>query len=111
MRLLLETGIRAGEKLHEALWERGAVLHSTSHPDILRVEEAEYPIDVPRVLASLEEAAEAGSRLAVQAALAQWLETFVPAPEPEHASHVTEVGMRTCAVLPAKASSRLISML
>ena len=78
------TGIRPGEKLHEALWERDAVLHATSHPDILRVEEAEHPIDVPRVLSSLEEAAEAGSRLAVQAALAQWLETFVPAPEPEN---------------------------
>ena len=79
------TGIRPGEKLHEALWERDAVLHPTSHPDILRVEEAEHPIDVPRVLSSLEEAAEAGSRLAVQAALAQWLESFVPAPEPENA--------------------------
>jgi len=33
------------------------------------------------------------------------------APVPEQASHDTEVGMRTCAVLPAKASSRLISML
>ena len=50
----------------------------------MRVEEAEHPIDVPRVLTSLEEATEAGSRLAVQAALAQWLETFVPAPEPEN---------------------------
>ena len=78
------TGIRPGEKLHEALWERDAVLHATSHPDIMRVEEAEHPIDVPRVLTSLEEATEAGSRLAVQAALAQWLETFVPAPEPEN---------------------------
>ena len=33
------------------------------------------------------------------------------APVPEQASQATEVGMRTCAVLPAKASSRLISML
>ncbi len=33
------------------------------------------------------------------------------APVPEQASQVTEVGMRICAVLPAKASSRLISRL
>jgi hypothetical protein len=33
------------------------------------------------------------------------------APEPPQASHVTGVGMRTCATLPLKASSRLISML
>ena len=50
------TGIRPGEKLHEALWERDAVLQATSHPDIMRVEEAEHPIDVPRVMTSLEEA-------------------------------------------------------
>ena len=33
------------------------------------------------------------------------------APVPEQASQVTEVGMRTCAVLPSKASSSVISML
>src|SRR5689334_6078052 len=33
------------------------------------------------------------------------------APLPEHASQVTDVGMRICADLPANASSRLISML
>ena len=33
------------------------------------------------------------------------------APVPEQASQVTEVGMRTCAVLPAKASSSVISIL
>ena len=33
------------------------------------------------------------------------------APVPEQASQVTDVGMRTCAVLPAKASSSVISML
>ena len=33
------------------------------------------------------------------------------APEPEQASQVTEVGSRTCAFLPPKASSSVISML
>src|SRR5262245_44994050 len=38
---------------------------------------------------------------------------FVPAlaPEPEHGSQVTDVGMRTCATFPKYASCRLISML
>src|SRR5205085_7153666 len=35
----------------------------------------------------------------------------VLAPLPEHASQVTDVGMRTCAVLPEYASSSVISML
>ena len=33
------------------------------------------------------------------------------APEPEQASQVTEVGIRTCAVLPSNASSSVISIL
>lgn len=33
------TGIRAGEKLSEALWEDGINFEPTDHPDILRVEE------------------------------------------------------------------------
>jgi FlaA1/EpsC-like NDP-sugar epimerase len=33
------TGIRAGEKLSEALWEDGINFEATDHPDILRVEE------------------------------------------------------------------------
>ena len=33
------------------------------------------------------------------------------APVPEHASHVTDVGMRICAALPVNASSSVISML
>jgi len=38
---------------------------------------------------------------------------FVPAfaPEPEHASQVTDVGMRICAALPENASSSVISIL
>jgi FlaA1/EpsC-like NDP-sugar epimerase len=33
------TGIRAGEKLSEVLWEDGINFEATDHPDILRVEE------------------------------------------------------------------------
>jgi FlaA1/EpsC-like NDP-sugar epimerase len=80
------TGIRPGEKLHEALWENDAKVHATEHPDILRVEEQEHSVDLPRMLESLEAAAGDGSRLAVQAALAQWIETFAPAPDIAHGS-------------------------
>ena len=72
------TGMRPGEKLHEALWERDAVVQPTAHPDILRVEEPGPSLDVPRLLASLNAAADEGSRLVIQAALADWIETFAP---------------------------------
>jgi FlaA1/EpsC-like NDP-sugar epimerase len=80
------TGIRPGEKLHEALWERDAIVEPTTHPDILRVEEPEHAIDLPRLLAGLEAAAADGSRLGVQAAFAHWLTTFAPSPDPETAT-------------------------
>jgi FlaA1/EpsC-like NDP-sugar epimerase len=35
------TGIRPGEKLREALWDEGADYVSTSHPDILRLNESD----------------------------------------------------------------------
>jgi FlaA1/EpsC-like NDP-sugar epimerase len=35
------TGIRPGEKLSEELWDKGAILNKTSHPDILRLEPIE----------------------------------------------------------------------
>jgi FlaA1/EpsC-like NDP-sugar epimerase len=38
---IVYTGIRTGEKLEEALWEHGAATESTSHPEVLRVIEAD----------------------------------------------------------------------
>jgi FlaA1/EpsC-like NDP-sugar epimerase len=73
------TGIRPGEKIHEALWESDAVVKPTAHPDILRVDEPEHEIDLPRLLSTLESAAVDGNRLAIQAALANQIDTFAPA--------------------------------
>ena len=79
------TGIRPGEKLHEALWESDAMVHATAHPDILRVEEPDHAIDLPRILDSLQAATGEGNRLAVQAALANGLESFAPFSDSESA--------------------------
>ena len=36
------TGLRPGEKLEEALWEEGADVDATEHPDLLRVNESQF---------------------------------------------------------------------
>ena len=75
------TGLRPGEKLEEELWEKDAVVQSTSHPEVLRVREHD-PIDgsqLARSLESLAAAAASGERLRLEAALAQWIPTYVPA--------------------------------
>jgi FlaA1/EpsC-like NDP-sugar epimerase len=37
------TGVRAGEKMEEGLWEDGAVVEPTVNPDVLRVTERGMP--------------------------------------------------------------------
>jgi FlaA1/EpsC-like NDP-sugar epimerase len=75
------TGLRAGEKIEEELWEKDAIVQPTSHPGVLRVREHD-PIDgsqLTRSLESLAAAAASGDRLRIEAALAQWIPTYVPA--------------------------------
>jgi FlaA1/EpsC-like NDP-sugar epimerase len=48
------TGIRAGEKLSEALWDDGMNFEATEHPDILRVEEA-LPFEGDQLQATIGE--------------------------------------------------------
>jgi FlaA1/EpsC-like NDP-sugar epimerase len=48
------TGIRAGEKLSEALWDDGMNFEATEHPDILRVEE-ELPFEGEQLQATIGE--------------------------------------------------------
>jgi FlaA1/EpsC-like NDP-sugar epimerase len=38
---IIFTGLRPGEKLEEALWEEGALIQETEHPEVLRVSESE----------------------------------------------------------------------
>jgi FlaA1/EpsC-like NDP-sugar epimerase len=40
---IVYTGLRPGEKLEEALWEKDAVVEETEHPEVLRVTEPEAP--------------------------------------------------------------------
>ena len=75
------TGVRPGEKLEELLWEPGAIVEATSHPDIRSVREAEVCASarLDAFVGELVSAAAAGNRLQVDALLAQMLPSFVPA--------------------------------
>jgi FlaA1/EpsC-like NDP-sugar epimerase len=75
------TGVRPGEKLTEALWESDAVVTPTAHPDVLRVEEPAGGVDVDRMLGDLAAAVRLHDRGALEAALAQWVDTFAPPPD------------------------------
>jgi FlaA1/EpsC-like NDP-sugar epimerase len=47
------TGLRAGEKLEESLWESAAIIEDTEHPEVLRVIEPEM-LDGPELAARVE---------------------------------------------------------
>jgi FlaA1/EpsC-like NDP-sugar epimerase len=74
------TGLRPGEKLTEELWEEGALVEPTSHPEVLRVTEHDSSDgrDLSRSLESLAAAARSGDRMRLEAALAQWIPSYVP---------------------------------
>jgi FlaA1/EpsC-like NDP-sugar epimerase len=74
-------GIRPGEKLEEALWETGAVVESAECPGILRVVETELcSMDqVTQMVERVETVAAAGDRLELEAQLARWIPSYVPA--------------------------------
>ena len=74
---IVYTGMRPGEKLEERLWEEGATVAATSHPDILQVtERAEHATAVP--LEAFKEAARRGDRLEIDMLLAEQIATYVP---------------------------------
>ncbi len=77
---LVYTGVRAGEKLEEALWEKDAVVEGTSHPDVLSVIEADDGSgrEIPALLKMFVAAAEQGDGLQIQAMLAERIATFAP---------------------------------
>jgi FlaA1/EpsC-like NDP-sugar epimerase len=80
------TGLRPGEKLEEELWEPGAVVEATSHPELLVVKE-EDGLDAAEVMQSLDAlvaAARSGPRLHFEAMLAQWLPSYVPSSVDKH---------------------------
>jgi FlaA1/EpsC-like NDP-sugar epimerase len=77
---IVYTGIRAGEKLEEALWEEGAVTEATTHPDVLRVIEADVTSghEIPALLKTFATAVAQGDPLRMQAVLADHIPTFAP---------------------------------
>ena len=75
---IVYTGLRAGEKLEESLWEGTAVVEPTSHPEILQVTE-EPAMDYQqcaRLVKALHVAAEQDDRQTIDAALAMFIPTF-----------------------------------
>jgi FlaA1/EpsC-like NDP-sugar epimerase len=75
------TGLRPGEKLEESLWEDGADIQDTPHPEVLKVTEvhsvdAEY---LGRSVESLANAAIQGDRARIESGLRQLIPSFSPA--------------------------------
>ena len=89
---IVYTGLRAGEKLEEVLWEADATIEPTAHPDVLRVRERD-PIEgrlLARSLTTLTAEATSGDRLRLEAALAQWIPSYVPSSVQRHFSMAKE---------------------
>jgi hypothetical protein len=62
------------------LWEKGAAAEPTSHPDVLRVIEADDTSsrEVPNLLKTFAAAADQGDFLHIQATLVHQIPTFAP---------------------------------
>jgi FlaA1/EpsC-like NDP-sugar epimerase len=64
------TGARAGEKVHEVLWNEGEAVGPTSHPKIMRAARQQIdPVWLEENLAALEQLVEEGNTLGVVARL------------------------------------------
>ena len=75
---IVYTGLRPGEKLVESLWEDGALVEDTDHPEVLRVTEA-APMEGERLgmlVEQLNRAAVQGDRDTIHATLAELIPTF-----------------------------------
>jgi FlaA1/EpsC-like NDP-sugar epimerase len=70
--------LRRGEKLEESLWEDGAIVEDTNHPEILRVTESAGAggDSLARLVEALHRAALQGDRQTIEAALAELVPTF-----------------------------------
>ena len=78
------TGMRPGEKLHEALFDPGMQTRPTAHPGVLEVAGADVSIsmDLDSLVRRLGEAASMGDRVAIDALLGEAVPGFTPAPRP-----------------------------
>jgi len=75
---IVYTGIQPGEKLEEALWDEGAEVGTTRHPDVCRVTEAALMSDdqLEPALSQLSAAVDRGDRRAIETLLATFIPTF-----------------------------------
>ena len=79
---IVYTGLRPGEKMDERLWDNGARVDATAHPDIIRVSEpSERIATVP--IERFAAAARSGNRLEIDMLLAQQIASYVPSTEVE----------------------------
>jgi FlaA1/EpsC-like NDP-sugar epimerase len=76
------TGVRPGEKLTELLWDEGAALDDTEHPDILRV--TEPPLDLDNMELAVERivgAVDSGDYPRAETLLRLWFDPAAGVPE------------------------------
>jgi FlaA1/EpsC-like NDP-sugar epimerase len=87
---LVYTGLRPGEKLHEALWEPDSRVEPASGNDVFRVAERHETLDEPldRALEELRVAAARGDALQVHRILSESIPTFVSSLHHGHAQPV-----------------------
>jgi FlaA1/EpsC-like NDP-sugar epimerase len=74
---IVYTGVRAGEKLEESLWEDAATVLPTYHPDVLQVSEPDvWAAEPGTLLAELAAAVHQGDVAAIAAVVRRSLSTF-----------------------------------
>lgn len=78
------SGIRTGEKMHEALFEEGMRGEPTAHPEVLQVKgDTAAPLErLDAVLDALDRAARAGDAAAIYASMRELIPGFAPAARP-----------------------------
>lgn len=75
---IVYTGLRPGEKLEERLWDTGASVKVTGHPDILQVAEAASQAGGAVPLDQFARAAREGNRMELEMLLAQQVSSYAP---------------------------------
>jgi FlaA1/EpsC-like NDP-sugar epimerase len=75
---IVYTGLRPGEKLEEALWETGAEIAPTAHPEVLQVSEEKVVDDLQcsLLVASMQRAAQRGDGKLIDSMLSEFIPTF-----------------------------------
>jgi len=78
------SGVRPGEKMHEALFDPGMQTRPTTHPEVLEVIGPDVLLgrDLDALIGELERAACQGDRVTIDALFAEAIPGFVPAPRP-----------------------------